>query len=121
MRMDFLLVPAVIFFLGVPSTPVLAANTQFLSDTPLAKFSKADRARHMAMLQDLLSTAADGEARRWEDPDSEAGAEASARTLAARNGQPCRELTVKSWHKTLRATNSFNVCESKDGAWKLAN
>lgn len=99
--------------------PAEAINTQFYAQTPLAQFSKAERQHHLAMLQDVLDNASAGEKRSW--GGDKAGAEAFAEEATSQQGMTCRALTVNSWHRTLRATNTFNVCKSKDGKWKLGN
>ncbi|WP_341678581.1 hypothetical protein [Niveibacterium sp. SC-1] len=104
-----------------PSFAGTAGNTRFFADMPAARFSADQKKQHRAMLLDLLNNGHDGEQKGWASDDQRVGAEANVREAESRKGLRCREIEVRTWHISQKATNSFVACQIKDGSWKLAD
>jgi len=111
--------------LGLGSAPASyaasAGNARFFADMPAARFSADQKKQHRAMLLDLLNNGQDGEQKSWASDDQRVGGEATVRDTESKKGLRCREIEVRTWHISQKATNTFVACQIKDGSWKLAD
>jgi hypothetical protein len=98
-----------------------AANQAFMADSPVSRFTTAQKKQHQEMLFDLAKNAAEGEKRSWQTDDGRTGSEGTVTRSYERNGQPCKDLSINTWFRTMKATNAYRVCQSKEGAWMPAN
>ncbi|GAA5185191.1 hypothetical protein GCM10025771_41040 [Niveibacterium umoris] len=99
----------------------LAFNLQFASEVPSAHFGEVDRGKHEAMLNELFDQAPDGKHLSWANADTRSGGDGVVRKTFKREGKSCREVQVKTYYRSLRATNVLRACRGEDGAWSIAN
>ncbi len=107
--------------LGLAGTlPAHALNTQFLSETPYAKFSKEDKKTLRANVGRALDETADGAVLDWKNEASGAGGSISPQKSFERDGRKCREALVRNTFKTLKGEGSYTFCRDAAGKWQLA-
>jgi len=98
-----------------------AFNMQFASDTPVANFSADDRAKHEAMLTELIENTPDGKSVNWVNESTRSGGEGRAVRTLKRHGKTCRDVQIKTYYRAMKATNSLRACRGEDGKWSLEN
>jgi surface antigen len=101
--------------------PVVAGNLSYLNDTPYTHFTKEDHKIFNAALSDALEKAADGEARTWSNPASNASGELKPLKSFDRKGTRCRTLFLANKAKGRSASAEYNFCRQASGKWTLAN
>ena len=100
------------------SMPASAASLGS-ADMPFAHFTEKDREILVQNLDAVLEKGADGQARKWSNPDTKAGGEIKPIKTFERGGTPCRTLTVSNKAKGRSATGPFTFCKQAAGDWKL--
>jgi hypothetical protein len=103
------------------ASPVKAANQAFMADSPVTRFTSAQKKQHQEMLIDLVKNAAEGEKRNWQTDDGRTGGEGTVTRTYERNGLPCKDLSVRTWFRTMKATNDYRACQTKEGQWMPSN
>ena len=102
--------------------PATASNLRFMKDSPLQYFTPEDTKMFKATLYEVLDKGADGEARKWSNPTTEANGEIKPTNSFARNGTPCRTLAISNSAKGLSASGRYNFCKpTATGKWTPAN
>jgi surface antigen len=103
--------------------PALAgSNLRFMKDSPLQQFTPQDMQMFKQTLYDVLDKGADGEAKTWSNPATEATGEIKAVKTFDRSGTPCRSLAISNSAKGLSASGRYNFCKpAAKGKWGLAN
>ncbi|WP_172197920.1 hypothetical protein [Niveibacterium sp. COAC-50] len=117
-RIQFLVAMIVAAF---ASSSAHAFNMQFASDTPIANFSSEDRAKHEAMLTELLESTPDGKSVSWATESTRSGGQGVALRTLKRQGKTCRDIQIKTYYRALKATNGLRACRGEDGKWSLEN
>lgn len=98
-----------------------AANEGFMADDPVARFTAAQKRQQQEMLRDLTANAGEGETRSWQSSDGRVGGEGTVRRTFERKGDSCKDMSVRTWFRTLKATNDYRVCQNKEGKWYPVN
>ncbi len=106
---------------AVLGSPAFAANEGFMADSPVTRFTSEQKQQQQDMLGDLLANANGGERRSWQSSDGRVGGEGGVRRTFERNGQLCKDLSVRTWFRTMKATNDYRLCKGGDGQWYPAN
>ncbi len=107
--------------LALSASPTEAANQSFMTNSPVSRFTAEQKQQQQEMLVDLATNAAAGEKRNWQTDDGRTGSEGSVKRSFARNGLPCKDLSVRTWFRTMKAANDYRVCQNKEGQWMPAN
>ncbi len=104
------------------AVPAMASNLRFMKDSPLQHFTPEDTKMFRETLNEVLDKGADGEARKWSNPSSEAHGEIKPTKSFDRNGTPCRTLAISNSAKGLSASGRYNFCKpTATGKWTPAN
>ena len=103
------------------ATAASAANLGFLKDAPIARFTEQDLTLFKQTLDEVLDKGADGEARRWSNPETKAGGEIKAIKSFERGATPCRRVAISNAAKGLSASGQYNFCKQPTGQWAQAN
>jgi surface antigen len=105
--------------LATASVPASAASLGS-ADMPFAHFTDKDREILIQNLDAVLEKGADGQARKWSNPDTKASGQITPIKSFERGGAPCRTLTVSNKAKGRSATGPYTFCKQPPGDWKLA-
>ena len=106
--------------LALAAVPSWALNTQFLTETPYAKFSKEDKRVLKQNVETALAESGDGQTTEWKNEVSGASGTLTPRKSFERDGRKCREMEVSNRYKTLQGQGTFTFCQDKFGKWQLA-
>jgi surface antigen len=101
-------------------TSAQAANLAFMKDAPIARFTDQDMQLFTQTLNGVLDSGADGEARKWSNPDTKAGGEVKAIKSFARDAMPCRRVAIKNKAKGRSNSGQYNFCKKPTGEWAPA-
>lgn len=97
------------------SGAALAGNTDFLKNTAVGKFTKADTALMQKTLQDALDNAPDGQTVTWRNDKT--GSSGSVTPGAAPEGREgCRQVRIENAHGQTRGSQDEVMCKVK-GRW----
>ncbi|MGS0893155.1 RT0821/Lpp0805 family surface protein [Burkholderia stagnalis] len=95
-------------------------NLNFLNDTPLSYFSKADTASLSKAVAQARDTGKDGETSTWQN--SGRGTQIDAKLTPAtteQDGKTCREITTEIAAKGQTMTLKPVFCKTGAGKWQL--
>jgi surface antigen len=106
--------------LALVAASAWALNTQFLKETPYAKFSKEDKRLLMQSIDKALAESGDGQTTEWKNEVSGASGALTPQKSFERDGRKCREMEVRNRYKTLHGQGNFTFCQDKAGKWQLA-
>ncbi|MGQ0578235.1 MAG: hypothetical protein ACT4PQ_04910 [Betaproteobacteria bacterium] len=100
------------------SAAVLAANLNFLGNTPISRMTQEDIDIFYGAAVKALDSAADGEQRRWENPTTRAGGTLTPLRTYPGPVDRCRDLQVENSAGGLSNRVVVSMCKQADGAWK---
>jgi surface antigen len=112
---------ALLLVLFSASLPAGATNLAFLKEAPISRFTKQDMKLFEQALNDALEKSADGEAKTWSNPDTQAGGEIKTIKSFKRGAMPCRSLVIRNSAKGLTASGEYSLCKQPKGEWKQAS
>ncbi|MFW6851143.1 hypothetical protein [Burkholderia gladioli] len=96
------------------------SNLNFLSDTPMAYFSKADRASLTKAVYQARDEGKDGETTTWSNDGRGTPIEAKLTpTTAEQDGRSCREIAVEINAKGQSMTLRPRYCKTAVGNWQF--
>jgi surface antigen len=104
----------------VAAAPAMAGDVSFMKDTPYAYFTKDDHKIFNDALDEMLNKGADGEARSWSNPATQAGGEIKVVSTIQRAGAACRTLSIANQAKDRAASGKYNFCKNSAGKWVLS-
>lgn len=108
----------VLAFLGTAG-PAAAQDLRFLAETPYSFFTKEDKALFTKAMNETLDKGADGEAKSWSNPKTNAGGELKAVKSYEDKGLKCRTLHVANKAQGRSNSGEYNFC-AKAGKWAIA-
>jgi surface antigen len=117
--MKFSTAPAFVL-LALAAGHAWALNTQFLKETPYAKFSKEDKRLLMQGIDKALAESGEGQTTEWKNEASGASGALTPQKSFERDGRKCREMEVRNRYKTLHGQGVYTFCQDKAGKWQLA-
>ncbi|RQS65248.1 hypothetical protein DID96_27165 [Burkholderia sp. Bp8963] len=95
-------------------------NLNFLNDTPLSYFSKADLASLTKAVQKVRDEGKDGETETWQNSGGRAQIDAKLTPATAeKDGKTCREITTQIDAKGQTVTLKPVYCKTAAGKWQL--
>ncbi len=97
-----------------------AAGMYFLSKTPMARFTAADKELFQAAAIDALDNAAENERRTWSNPAT--GARGVITPLASIEDPVyglCRQVRVSNEARGARRSGVYTACRATTGTWRL--
>ncbi|MEE4184209.1 MAG: RT0821/Lpp0805 family surface protein [Gammaproteobacteria bacterium] len=117
--MKRLLVSSLIVAL-LSSGQAAAAGLYFLTRSPFARFSEADRALFYARAIEALDSASDGQQVTWSNPDSTArGVITPLQTVDDEVYGRCRVVRVTNELKGQRQSGEYKACKATNGSWRV--
>ena len=111
---------ALLVALLVAAVPAWAGNLNFLKDAPIGRFNEQDLIIFKQTLIDVLDNGADGEARRWSNPQTQSGGEIKPIKKFKRGVTPCRRVAISNSAKGVSASGEYNFCKQPTGQWAQA-
>jgi len=97
-----------------------AINLMFLSkEAPARKFSDADWQYLNRAIDHTLTTVADGNSYRWNNPASPASGMLEVLESSVREGTPCRRMRMTNFYDETKGVVEFVFCKQPDGQWKV--
>lgn len=114
------IIPAALALGLAAALPAHAINMGFLSQTPYAQFSPADKKTMKANVERALEETADGATLDWKNEASGASGSISPQRSLERDGRKCREALVRNTFKTLKGEGIYTFCRDTAGKWQLA-
>jgi len=103
------------------AAPAVADNYSFMKETPYSRFTKEDHKIFQRALSDALDKGADGEARAWSNPSTNASGELTALKTFERARATCRTVLIANKAKGLTASGEYNFCKKSSGKWALSS
>ena len=100
--------------------PVFASNLGFLKDAPITRFTGSDLELFNSNLRQALDQAADGDVRRWSNPDTGSAGDITVVRSYDQDGTRCRRTRISnqaSGYSEARTDAVF--CKQADGTWKV--
>lgn len=95
-------------------------NIGFLEDAPLTRFTGPDREMFQKNLKAALEQGADGEVRRWQNPDTGSAGEIELVRSFTEDGKRCRGVRISNRARGYAEARTDTVlCRETDGRWKL--
>lgn len=95
-------------------------NIGFLKDAPLTRFTGPDREMFRKNLNAALEQNADGEVRRWRNPDTGSAGEIELVRSLTEDGKRCRGVRITNRaHGYAEARTDTVFCRETDGRWKV--
>lgn len=119
-RRSGLVLAVVTALLALPASGSLASGLTFLGRDAIARFNEQDLDLMRGALGRALRSPEFDLAQPWSNPATGAGGEITPLRAFERQGRPCRELRVKSWHRKVNSEGVYALCR-RDGRWTLAN
>lgn len=104
--------------LTIPSAH--AVNMSFFKYSPISHFTDEDNAIALDHIRDSLNNRKDGEVVRWRNDATGAAGEYTLLKTYQRDDATCRQVKVTHAAKKLRQTGVYNLCQSSEGKWQLA-
>jgi surface antigen len=99
---------------------VLASNLGFLKDAPITRFTGPDLALYETNLTQALTQTADGDVRRWANPETGSGGEIALIKTFEQDGKRCRRTRITNRARGYaEATTDAVFCREADGKWKV--
>lgn len=105
--------------LVVAALPAASTNLGFMKDAPIAKFNDQDMKLFTQTLNGTLEQGADGEARRWSNPETKAEGEVKVVQSFERAAMRCRKVTIRNAAKGQTASSQASFCRQASGQWAL--
>ena len=119
MNMKRSVVSALILGLFV-SGQAAAAGLYFLTRSPFARFTDADRTVFYARAVEVLDSASDGEQVTWSNPESTArGVITPLETIEDDVYGRCRVVRVTNELKGQRQSGEYKACKATNGSWRI--
>jgi hypothetical protein len=104
----------------VPVSVVGSGNLSFLKDAPITRFKGPDLEMFQSNLNDALEQNADGDIRRWENPNTGSSGEIEVIKSIARDSKRCRSVRISNRARGYAEAKTDAVfCRETDGQWKL--
>ncbi|MBN3791751.1 hypothetical protein [Burkholderia sp. Ac-20353] len=95
-------------------------NLNFLNDTPLSYFNKADLASLTKAVQKVRDEGKDGETETWQNSGGRAQIDAKLTPATTeKDGKTCREITTEIDAKGQTITLKPVYCKTAAGKWQL--
>jgi surface antigen len=110
------------FWLATIAGPGTASgsNLGFLKDAPITRFRGADLEMFQSNLNTALEQNADGDTRRWENPDTGSSGEVVIVGSFAHDGERCRHVRISNRARGYaEAITDAVFCKQADGQWKM--
>ena len=85
---------------------------------PISEMTDADVEIMSAAINETLSDVADGVARRWKNPETNAGGTLTPLSTSEESGLLCRRLEIANQARDLAARSVHEFCRQADGLWK---
>lgn len=101
------------------AAPVVAFNTQFLEDAPIARFNDEDVDIMMRSLHDALDAAGDGEQVEWSNNKTGHHGSTTPLDTITKDGQHCRNAVIRTFADHLEGSARYLLCKEKDGNWQV--
>jgi surface antigen len=99
--------------------PAAAGNVTFMKNSAISKMTEADLELLRATARNLLDYTADGEPRRWHNPETGATGVLTVLSTTEQEGSLCRQLEMFNEVKDLSGRSVFTFCRQPDGTWKV--
>jgi hypothetical protein len=112
---------AVIWMVGavVPGI-VVSSNLGFLKDSPITRFTGPDLEMYKSNLNSALDQTADGDIRRWKNPDTGSSGEIAMIKTFEQNDKRCRRTRISNRAGGYAEAKTDAVfCREADGKWML--
>lgn len=114
---------AAIWLAGAAAPGIVAAsggNIGFLEDAPLTRFTGPDREMFGKNLNTALEQNADGEVRRWQNPDTGSAGEIELVRSFTQDSKRCRGVRISNRARGYAEARTDAVfCRETDGRWKV--
>ncbi len=94
---------------------------RFLADAPYTYFTREDETIFWKAVDDTLAQAADGEARSWSNPNTQANGELRPVKSYEAGGLKCRRLAIANKARGRANFAEFNFCKQTSGEWMISN
>lgn len=94
-----------------------ASNLGWLQDSAISKMTTEDVEIQGAAVQGALDDAADGESRRWENPETGANGVVTPVASFEQDGMSCRRVEVRGQGQRASSSGSYVFCRQADGTW----
>jgi surface antigen len=101
------------------SAPLHASNLRFAKDMPVSQMTDSDIEIMSAAVDETLSDVADGVARHWKNPETDAGGTLTPLSTSEESGLLCRRLEIANQAKGMSARSVHQFCRQADGLWKI--
>lgn len=90
-----------------------------VADSPISRFSGADKERFLRAIDTALADKADGAELAWQSDTSPARGSVTPQRSFESNGMACRELLIANEYRSRKAQSVHTFCRDKTGKWKL--
>jgi surface antigen len=97
----------------------LAANIGFLGNAPISRMNAEDIDLFYAKASEVLEKGADGAAVRWENARTGAGGTLTPLNSYPGADGPCRDIEIENAAGGLRSRNTFTLCRTAAGEWRV--
>ena len=104
------------FLLG---STVLAQNTMFMRDSPIAHLDEQDRKILRNTIDELLKSP-DGTVMDWSNPDTGSNGRVKVLDTHEDLDTVCRNLRARNEARGRKADGTYRLCKAEDGSWKFA-
>ncbi len=112
-----------VWLVGATTPGIVVAsggNIGFLKDAPLTRFTGPDREMFGKNLNTALEQNADGEVRRWQNPDTGSAGEIELVRSFTQDSKRCRGVRISNRARGYAEAKTDTVfCRETDGRWKV--
>ncbi|MCP4001070.1 MAG: hypothetical protein GY727_09190 [Gammaproteobacteria bacterium] len=103
----------------LPASTVLAQNTMFLRESPIAHLDKQDRKILHQTINEILNSP-DGTVMDWSNPKTGSNGRVKVLDTHKDLGTVCRNIRARNEARGRKADGIYRLCKAKDGSWKFA-
>lgn len=101
------------------SSGVLAQNTMFMRDSPIAHMDEQDRQILRQTIDELLKSP-DGAVMDWSNPKTGSNGRVKVLDTHDDQGSVCRNVRARNEARGRKADGTYRLCKAEDGSWKFA-
>lgn len=98
---------------------VLAQNTMFLRQSPIAHLDDEDRQILRSTIEQVLE-APDGTLVEWSNPNSGSNGRVKVLDTIEQNGMPCRNVRARNESRGRQADGIYRLCKDENNQWRFA-
>ena len=106
--------------LSVVSFPTMAANWNWLKNSPAEAFTDSDWAMLKQTGREALEKGDNGTTALWLNHDTGHSGSITPLTKTDNNGLPCRKTKFFNSANGMTGSATFRLCKQPDGTWKIA-